>query len=98
MMRYSKYQKVEISKEHQSRVFDCVGDLSDRPVEIELKQRIHDSENPFLTYWEVEYIDGTSEIESGERLVLEESLISTYEVISGMEDKDERELVDPIGV
>lgn len=80
-MKYAPNQTTKLDPDHEERLIgDDELDEACRPVEIKIKQNIHSTDRPFLTYWEIEYLDSTPNKERGESAVMTERMISNYEV------------------
>lgn len=100
-MKYAENQTVRLEPEHEETFYDdmeTTPELSFRPVEIKLLQSIHSRENPFITYWEIEYLDSTPNKEKGETVVMTENSISNYEVPMGAVEQETEKyglLADP---
>lgn len=82
-MRYADTQKVKLEPEHEETFYDeeeMPKSFASRPIEVKLLQSIHSRENPFITYWEIEYMDSTPNKEQGETVIMTENTLSNYEV------------------
>lgn len=80
-MRYAPNQTIKLDPEHEEQLTEEDElDMACKPVEIEIKQNIHSTDRPFLTYWEVEYLDSTPNKQRGESVIMTENMISNYEV------------------
>lgn len=90
-MRYAPNQTITVDPEHEEQLIeDEKVDTAYEPVDIEIKQNIHSTDRPFLTYWEVEYLDSTPNRQRGESVIMTENMISNYEVpATEMEDSEE---------
>lgn len=100
-MRYAEKQEIQLEPEHEETFFDSEEKpavLSARPTKVKLLQSIHSRENPFITYWELEYLESTPNKEQGETVVMTENAISNYEVPVGATEQETEKyglLADP---
>lgn len=97
-MRYNKNESVLLEPEHESLIFENDTELGVEPVRVILRERIHNHNKPFVTYWEIEYVSDTPNHSVGEMRIVTESLISNNEVprlvqITEDEEKSENKLL-----
>jgi hypothetical protein len=91
-MKYTPYETVLVEPEHENELFDEQIEIGQQPVEVEVKQSIHSPDRPFLTYWEIEYLESTPNRELGETVIITENKLSNYQVpVVGSEEKTEEE-------
>jgi hypothetical protein len=79
-MRYTPYKTLLVEPEHEEELFEENIEIGNEPVEVEIKQSIHSPDRPFLTYWEIEYLESTPNRETGENVIITENKLSNYEV------------------
>lgn len=83
MTEYLKNEIIKLEPEHEVKILGMSADAKDEPVRIRAKQRVKDPENPYITYWEIEYLDDTPNFDAGDTVIVTENLIKTNEIIDG---------------
>jgi hypothetical protein len=100
-MRYSKNQTLLLEPEHESVIVDEEDvEKEVEPIRVNLEQRIHSDQNPFITYWEVKYLRMTPNHNVGDTRVLTENMLLNYEITDSvqMDETTEKPLAELKGV
>jgi hypothetical protein len=82
-MRFTRNQEIKLETSIENNIFDYEGTQSKEFATVRLLTTVHNPRNPFITYWEVLYLDETGMHEEHETRVYSEQTLSRYKVLTG---------------